>query len=54
VLEWDSLSHEPRTSSLHFFEGDPALREGRKVGVGGRAQAGSGVVQALGGGQVDG
>eukprot|EP00200_Dunaliella_tertiolecta_P007602 CAMPEP_0202380718 /NCGR_PEP_ID=MMETSP1127-20130417/30588_1 /ASSEMBLY_ACC=CAM_ASM_000462 /TAXON_ID=3047 /ORGANISM="Dunaliella tertiolecta, Strain CCMP1320" /LENGTH=233 /DNA_ID=CAMNT_0048979471 /DNA_START=52 /DNA_END=750 /DNA_ORIENTATION=+ len=31
VLEWDTSSHDLRTTSMHFFEGDPALRDGRKV-----------------------
>jgi len=34
VLEWDSLRHELRTTSMHYFEGDPGLREGKKVGEG--------------------
>ncbi|KAF5843827.1 hypothetical protein DUNSADRAFT_5064 [Dunaliella salina] len=31
VLEWDTSRHGLRTTSMHYFEGDPALRDGRKV-----------------------
>lgn len=31
VLEWDAASDRFVTSSLHYFEGDAALRGGRRV-----------------------
>lgn len=31
VLEWDDATDRFRTSSLHYFEGDAALRGGRRT-----------------------
>ena len=36
VLEWDSSCHDVRTTSMHYFEGDPTLCEGRKASEVGR------------------
>lgn len=33
VVEWDEQQHCLRNSSLHSFEGDPALREGCPIGT---------------------
>ena len=29
VLDWDAEAHCCSTTSLHYLEGDPALRQGR-------------------------
>lgn len=31
MLEWDRDSHSLATSSMHYFEGDASLKEGREV-----------------------